>query len=1312
MKIFISIMFLWGVSIAAHAQIDKIIGENPVIEGDVEDYQYEGFVGGGEFYWETNGGTISSPGFSGNVYSCTITWHTAGDHSLKLYLGSRLDGILVSETTITVEEFIFLPPPLTPDDPKLGTNPTCGPKRIDRVGTPPDNVKWYWQSSENGESIDLGFGSIYNATSSGTYYLRARNVGNGEAWSVSSSEGVSVTINPIPLKPTEPTINFYQDGVLDQLNCYSRGEIVKPSAPNGITYYWQGTDMDGENADDTESDIYTFDRNGTYYLRARDNFSLCWSESLAIEAQIVGAYKPLPPIIAQEICGQVTLDKQIEPRTSDRISTIRTYWQGTVEYGTSTGMIHSANTYRVTESGRYYLRAYDPQNNCWGIPSYIDVVVNVPGVPPSPVQDRQCGMTTLTRPAPDGDVNYYWQMSPGGRDTESEFSTADEHIFTSDDDNSVYMAGVNSEGCWGQARVIHAEVNELLEVTTPDIAPLCNEVQVALLYREPHDLNKYRIVDENGEEVDSEGGDDDPLGPLWWKLTKNGVYSLEIDDPHDVLPCKDDPVEIVVEGLNIRTPVDAGPDISGFANGSVITLSGVSHTGGTWSGTGIVNPEANEFDPAGLAEGNYTITYNYMNAIGCTSSDSRVITLLGAPTIMLNGSEYIMPGNKVELFVDNLYNAYQWKKNGVNISGANSHNYFATQPGDYTVTTTAAQLSVETSPVTINDAREVVDQNFVRTYTFNIDNVQLNDNLFSLSTGDLTIKTDYSDGLGRPLQSVSSGQSPNCFDMVLPFEYQYGRQPKEYLPYIAQTSDGLFKSDALNRIDYIISKQYEFYQTADKIEHTSYPYVEKDIDTAPSAKVYKQSAPGAAWRLTGSNYVAFGYTSNRSSDNLKYWRVENELPVMISEYAPNDAFLDVFRDEDHHLVMTYTNRAGQVILKKVQAVENPDLHTYISGEWAVTYYVYDDLGNLRFVLPPEFNEAIAEPITYPYSPTIDLLNNWAFQYKYDHRKRMIEKKVPGAAKVYLVYDFADQLVLTQDGNQRLENKWSFTKYDFLKRPILTGETVITGTLQTISDMVNPSVVTEFPGNAVHGYTNSSYPRVSNEGEYLTVTYYDNYNFLNQTDFGNSYEFDPDQLDNVAVNGKVYPFPDQEHNLLIGHVTGAKTKSLSSGNWLRTVSYYDKRYRVVQVIAQNHIGGIDKSSTIYNFPGWVLKTRTTHEFPGKPELSTERRYEYDHAGRLLRGYHQLFEDSSGNGEVLLAENHYNELGELIEKNLHVENGTSAQSVDYRYNIRGWLKSINSGSLQIVPGINEEDPTTDYFGMDLFYHQNVNGVSTSN
>lgn len=56
----------------------------------------------------------------------------------------------------------------------------------------------------------------------------------------------------------------------------------------------------------------------------------------------------------------------------------------------------------------------------------------------------------------------------------------------------------------------------------------------------------------------------------------------------------------------------------------------------------------------------------------------------------------------------------------------------------------------------------------------------------------------------------------------------------------------------------------------------------------------------------------------------------------------------------------------------------------------------------------------------------------------DEISRSIEKRIPGKSWEYVVYNILDQVVATQDGNQRLNNQWLITKYDALGRVIMTG----------------------------------------------------------------------------------------------------------------------------------------------------------------------------------------------------------------------------------------------------------------------------------
>jgi RHS repeat-associated protein len=232
------------------------------------------------------------------------------------------------------------------------------------------------------------------------------------------------------------------------------------------------------------------------------------------------------------------------------------------------------------------------------------------------------------------------------------------------------------------------------------------------------------------------------------------------------------------------------------------------------------------------------------------------------------------------------------------------------------------------------------------------------------------------------------------------------------------------------------------------------------------------------------------------------------------------------------------------------------------------------------------------------------LNEYAFQYRYDGRRRMTHKKVPGADWVYMVYDDRDRLAMTQDGNQRKANQWAYTKYDALNRPIITGIYTHTASIDqpAMAGLVKtaPFFETYNGSAATHGYTNTVFTApnftVANFAP-LTVTYYDNYDF--RSTWLGTYTYVTDGLTATVPTGTyTQPATGSENVRVIGQVTGSKTKVLDGGiaggpTWLKSILYYDDKYRVVQTQADNYKGGIDRVSNLYDFVGKVLKTKTMH-----------------------------------------------------------------------------------------------------------------------
>ncbi|MEJ0055074.1 MAG: hypothetical protein WDN75_05125 [Bacteroidota bacterium] len=217
-----------------------------------------------------------------------------------------------------------------------------------------------------------------------------------------------------------------------------------------------------------------------------------------------------------------------------------------------------------------------------------------------------------------------------------------------------------------------------------------------------------------------------------------------------------------------------------------------------------------------------------------------------------------------------------------------------------------------------------------------------------------------------------------------------------------------------------------------------------------------------------------------SDRHVSLWVVNagaNGTPV---SYSVNQVYKNKTRDEQGNEVIEYVDNLGRTILKRVQVVTGTPAVN--DANYASTYYIYDDFGSLVCVIPPEATSRLAAE--YFQSGATDatkdaFLKRWAFRYAYDSRVRMIQKQVPGATPVYMVYDDRDRLIFSQDGNQRAVNKWSYIQYDVLNRPVITG-------LYTHGSAVDQATMTTYVRSwmttfyetlnigTTHGYTNNMF----------------------------------------------------------------------------------------------------------------------------------------------------------------------------------------------------------------------------------------------
>lgn len=752
---------------------------------------------------------------------------------------------------------------------------------------------------------------------------------------------------------------------------------------------------------------------------------------------------------------------------------------------------------------------------------------------------------------------------------------------------------------------------------------------------------------------------------------------------------------IDIEVMRLQWPTVTGTSDVCDGKSTVLTASGGYEGAYRWyeNSTLILGETASVYSTGPLTNPDtyYDVLYveQGMNGGQCESPKRRVnidiLSLPGKPSSVNADVKRCGPGIASFQAVGDFSN-FQWYDANENpIVGATSSDYsFQLDDLDvekiYKVTGISSDgcesESTEMKAIAVSNCENYLHEELIR-----VKDITSEGQIAALTVDQKTDTWNYFDGLGRPMQKVVEQVSPLGHDIVQPVVYdQFGREKITYLPYAATSGDfGKYRTSAL-------TDQAAFYQTADHIDHDSHPWAEKVFELSPLNRELEKGAPGEGWQPGTGHTVKLQYLVNDASENVFNWRYDHTSGTIVKDanYGTGQLYVNVTIDEEENAVREYKDKQGRIVLKKVQVVQTPG--TGHAG-WLCTYYVYDDFNNLKAVIPPQAVAEMDDANNYGLVNNALFSKNWLFIYKYDHRQRMIEKQVPGAEPVYMVYDKRDRIVLTQDGNQRVNNVWLFSKYDALNRIVLTGLFDTTAVLeqhemQSVVDIHYEEAAAQWyeeQGSSVYGYTNRSYPLVSEPNRYLTVTYYDGYGY---------------------PHASAYPFaPELGHSEELsdvkGLVTGNKSKILDgSGLWLESVTYYDDKYRVIQVQMKNHKMRIDRVTNQYDFVGKVVSSLQTQ---GDGITLLQEHY-YDDAGRLVDTYHTL----TGQTRVLLSHNEYNALGELIDKKLHSQDGgvTFAQSTDYQYNIRGWLTEINDCNLTGA----ETNADPDYFGFEIAYDEN--------
>jgi RHS repeat-associated protein len=375
--------------------------------------------------------------------------------------------------------------------------------------------------------------------------------------------------------------------------------------------------------------------------------------------------------------------------------------------------------------------------------------------------------------------------------------------------------------------------------------------------------------------------------------------------------------------------------------------------------------------------------------------------------------------------------------------------------------------------------------------------------------------------------------------------------------------------------------------------------------------------------------------------------------------------------------------SGQSLAKgyyRLQATSTTAVNlTYSYGIGVISYNFYNQLGQLVATVAPEGVKKLLGAGINNFSNKTQI--PFITLYEYDMQGRLVSVKEPDAAgKTEFVYRRDGNIRFSQNAQQRVANKFSYTNYDPLGRPIESGEYSPVGTSGII---FNSSAMKNLIEN------------VSGNGG------------LNN---GIKYDVVKTSYDIMDISHAL-PGYGQNAYMLRGAVTFTERYSVidnapSSTNLVsRTWYNYDGMGRVIWVITYLH--GLGYQTTDYTYDELNNITKIIYQKNNAAECFVHY-YDYDADNRLSAVYTNTVDNTAS--RLLQAKYYYYLHGPLKR----VELANNLQGIDYTYTADGKLKAINHANQAADPGKDgiSNAFAPDVFGMNVEYHPNDYVRSGSN
>ena len=361
------------------------------------------------------------------------------------------------------------------------------------------------------------------------------------------------------------------------------------------------------------------------------------------------------------------------------------------------------------------------------------------------------------------------------------------------------------------------------------------------------------------------------------------------------------------------------------------------------------------------------------------------------------------------------------------------------------------------------------------------------------------------------------------------------------------------------------------------------PYSETSFETSTRGRIDSETKGGEKWFSAGKS-VDYEYTTN-NVPKLSLLRLNaSDQEVSVDNMYPSGSLdIVITTDEDGSERSLYTDIRGLKVCETVGS--------------SSTRYVYDDYGDLRYILPPASTQSDKR--------SSQKMQNLCYWYDYDARGRLVTRKLPGAREERFLYDPADRLV-AEKGISQADNEWRLYGYDSCGRQVVAFDARITDSQAALFAGVCRTA-TLSSGGRLAGYNITPSTGMSWIGSSTVIQsfYYDDYNFLDLLGLGDEYRYkDPFSTLGIGLRVDKSVATAAVKGSAVGKLTG---KFLGEGI---EVYYYDSMGMELQRCAT----GFDRGRTTTFYTYNLQSASVHHTYEGElPDLDTY--FTYDESGRI-------------------------------------------------------------------------------------------------